>query len=69
MIVKKEIEDKFISFAVMIQSLLAVLQTVMVGVWKMDADSTTIYRVLLTAVPMSIAIVIAIKIQYYISSK
>ena len=61
MIVNKEFEDKFISFSVMIQPLLAVLQTIMVSVWKMDADSTTIYRVLLTAIPMTIAIVIAIR--------
>lgn len=57
----KELGDKFISFAVMIQSLLAILQTVMVDVWKINSDATTIYRVLLTAVPMSIAIVIAIR--------
>lgn len=57
----KVYEDKLISFAVMIQSLLAVLQAVMIDVWGMNADATTIYRVLLTAFPMSVAIIIAFR--------
>ena len=51
--------DKVIAFAVMIQSLLLIMQTVMIGVFKMDADATTVYRVLLTALPMILAIVVA----------
>lgn len=52
--------DQIIAFAVMIQSLLLVLQTVMIGFFQMDADSTTIYRVVLTAIPMIVAMVIAL---------
>lgn len=44
----------------MIQSLLLVLQTVMIGYFHMDADATTIYRVILTAIPMIVAMVIAL---------
>lgn len=52
--------DRLIAFAVMIQSLLLVLQTVMIGFFHMDADATTIYRVVLTAIPMIVAMVIAL---------
>lgn len=52
--------DRIIAFAVMIQSLLLVMQTVMIGFFHMSADSTTIYRVVLTAIPMIIAMVIAL---------
>ena len=56
---KKQLQGDFIiSFAVMIQSLLIVLQTIMIGFFYMDADATTIYRVLLTAIPMIIAMII-----------
>ena len=52
--------DRIIAFAVMIQSLLLVLQTVMIGYFHMDEGSTTIYRVVLTAIPMIAAMVITI---------
>lgn len=59
---KKQLQGDFIiSFAVMIQSLLIVLQTIMIDFFYMDADATTIYRVLLTAIPMIIAMIITIK--------
>lgn len=44
----------------MIQSLLLVLQTVMIGYFHMDAEATTIYRVVLTAIPMVVAMVITL---------
>ena len=56
---KREKGDRIISFAVMIQSLLIVMQTVMIGVFHMDADSTTLYRVLLTAIPMIAAMIVS----------
>ncbi len=57
---RQERGDQIIAFAVMIQSLLLVLQTVMIGFFQMDADSTTIYRVVLTAIPMIVAMVITL---------
>lgn len=57
---RQESGDRIIAFAVMIQSLLLVLQTVMIGFFHMNADATTIYRVVLTAIPMIVAMVIAL---------
>lgn len=51
--------DRIISLAVTIQSLLVVLQTVLICYFHMDASQTTLYRVVLTAVPMILAIIIA----------
>ena len=56
---KKEWGDRTIAFAVMIQSLLLVMQTIMIGYYHMDAEDTTIYRVILTAIPMVAAMIIA----------
>lgn len=56
---KKEWGDRTIAFAVMIQSLLLVMQTIMIGYYNMDAEDTTIYRVVLTAIPMVAAMIIA----------
>ncbi len=59
---KKQIRgDIIISFAVMIQSLLIVLQTIMISFFYMDSEATTGYRVVLTAIPMIAAMVITIK--------
>lgn len=44
----------------MIQSLLVVLQMVMIGYFHMDAEATTIYRVVLTAIPLVAAMVITL---------
>lgn len=44
----------------MIQSLLLVLQTVMIGYFHMDEEATTIYRVVLTAIPMIAAMLVTI---------
>lgn len=55
--------DRIISLAVTIQSLLVVLQTVLICYFHMDESQTTIYRVTLTAAPMILAIVIAFSRQ------
>ena len=56
-IAKKTI-DSFVIYAVMIQPLLIMIQQVMIFVLGMSEDSTTIYRVGLTVLPMFMAIVI-----------
>lgn len=56
---KQKKGDQIISFAVMIQPLLIVIQSVLIAVLHMSADETTRYRVLLTAVPMVVAMVVA----------
>ena len=62
MISRKEYkEDCYIVFAVMIQYLLALLQECLIAIFRMPAEQTTIYRVLLTAVPLTAAIIIAFK--------
>lgn len=57
---RQERGDQIIAFAVMIQCLLILLQSVMIGFFHMHADATTIYRVVLTAIPMIVAMVIAL---------
>lgn len=52
--------DRIIAFAVMIQSVLLFIQTILISVFHMYAEATTIYRVVLTAIPMIIAMFIAI---------
>ncbi len=56
---KQEKGDIAISFAVMIQPLLLVIQSVLIAVFHMSADETTRYRVILTAIPMTIAMGVA----------
>lgn len=53
--------DYFISIAVFIQPVLILLQHVMIDVLMMDPDSTTIYRVFLSAIPMSLAIILSFR--------
>ena len=53
--------DYLISFAVFLQSFLIVLQEIMISILKMDPESTTIYRVIFSAIPMSIAIILSFK--------
>lgn len=53
--------DFFISFAVLIQSLLIILQHILIDVGGMREEETTTYRVILTAVPTIIAMLIAFK--------
>ena len=48
--------DDWLAFAVAIQSPLIILQQILVDILGMEIESTTIYRVLLTAFPMTIAI-------------
>lgn len=56
---KQKKGDQIISFAVMIQPLLIVIQSVLIAVLHLSADETTRYRVILTAVPMVVAMGVA----------
>lgn len=51
--------DYIISFSVFVQSFLVILQQVMIMALGMEAESTTKYRVILTAIPMSISIILS----------
>lgn len=44
--------DYILSFAVVVQSLLVIFQQCLIGVLHMDPESTTIYRVVLSAIPI-----------------
>lgn len=52
--------DQYIAFAVLLQSFLVILQQVLIAVFHMPPEATTIYRVVLTAIPLSVAIAITI---------
>lgn len=52
--------DYIITSAVFLQPILILLQQVMIYVFYMPAEDTTSYRVLFTAVPMSVAILLSI---------
>lgn len=54
-------EDFIICCAVFIQSPLILIQHVLIDVFMMNPDSTTLYRVVFTAVPMLYAIFLSIK--------
>lgn len=56
---RSNIIDYIICLAVLIQSALVIFQHVLMGVYGVDPEGTTIYRVVLTAVPMIIAIILA----------
>ena len=58
MIQKNKKWEKFIAFAVLLQSFLVILQQVLIAVFHMPPEATTIYRVVLTAIPLSVAIAI-----------
>jgi len=60
MIFKKSFSYKFVAFAVLVQSFLVILQQVLIAVFHMEQESTTIYRVMLTAIPLSIAIIMTL---------
>lgn len=54
-------KHKWVLYALLIQPVLIMLQIVLIYVFKIPEESTTIYRVLLTAIPMSLAIIILAK--------
>ena len=56
--------DHYIAFAVLLQSFLVILQQVLISVFHMPPEATTLYRVILTAIPLSLAIVIIERIYY-----
>lgn len=58
---RSEKGDYIISFAVFCQSLLSVIQLLLIYVFSYQEESTTIYRVIGSAVPMILAIVISFR--------
>lgn len=52
--------DRIIAFSVMIQPMLVVLQFIMISVFFIPEDQTTKYRVVLTAIPMILAILVGL---------
>lgn len=57
---RKEKVDRFILIAVLLQPLLILLQWLMIDVLHMPEEQTTVYRVVFSAVPMSVAIAFSI---------
>jgi len=53
--------DYFIAISVFLQPVLVLLQCLMIDVLMMDPEATTIYRVMLSAIPMSLAILFSFK--------
>lgn len=53
--------DYLISIAVFVQPVLVILQHLMIDVLMMDPGATTIYRVILSALPMSLAILLSFR--------
>ena len=51
--------DSYIVTAVLIQSLLVLVQQLMISVFQIPEESTTVYRILMTAIPLSLAIIIS----------
>ena len=56
--ISNKLVDNCIAFAIAIQSPLILLQQVLIDILGMNAEETTKYRVLLTAMPMSLAIIL-----------
>lgn len=54
-------EEKTIAFSVMAQPLLVVFQFILISVFFMPEEQTTKYRVVLTAIPMLLAILVGFK--------
>src|SRR5690554_4760729 len=52
--------EKLVAFAVLLQSFLVILQQTLISVFHLEPEATTIYRVILTAVPLSVAIIIVL---------
>lgn len=48
--------DYILSFAVVVQSLLMILQQCLIGVFNMPPESTTVYRIVLSAIPVLLAL-------------
>lgn len=57
---RKEKADRFILIAVLLQPLLILLQWLMIDVLHMPEEQATVYRVVFSAVPMSVAIAFSI---------
>lgn len=52
--------EKLVAFAVLWQSFLVILQHFLISVFHMESEATTIYRVILTAIPLSAGIIITL---------
>ena len=52
--------EKFVAFAVLLQSFLVILQQTLISVFQLQPEATTAYRVILTAIPLSVAIIIVL---------
>jgi len=52
--------DYIICVAVLIQSALVIFQHILMGIFHIDPEETTVYRVVMTAIPMTIAIILAV---------
>ena len=48
--------DYILSFAVVVQSLLVIFQQCLIAILHMEPESTTIYRVVLSAIPVILAL-------------
>lgn len=65
----REKVDYYIALSVFLQSFLVIFQQILIAVLGMDPESTTIYRALLSAIPMSIAIFISLKRRFLLFVK
>lgn len=54
-------KDRLVAYAVLMQPLLIVIQHLLISVFGMSEESSTKYRVLMTALPMMLAIFVCIK--------
>ena len=61
LLAKQNYQDNFIIFAVLIQAVLVVFQKIQIDVFLIAEDTTTTYRVLLTAISMAVAITISVR--------
>lgn len=52
--------DYIISFAVMIQSLLVLMQLTLIDVFHIEPENTTTYRVVFSAIPMILAMIVSV---------
>lgn len=57
----KNMIDIYIVFAVMLQSILSLVQQILISAFNMPEDSATTFRVVLTAIPLSVAIIFSVR--------
>ncbi|WP_139279625.1 O-antigen ligase family protein [Tangfeifania diversioriginum] len=64
--IKRLHADNYIAFVVLLQSLLVVFQHVLIFVFHIPEEITTEYRVILTALPLSVAIALTMYRKWYV---